>query len=94
MRLAFDEQIFAIQEYGGISRLFAELSKQFTDHPELGVLLEPLRAPVVNRYLLDVPILREALEVDPAGSSYQALARYFSTRRPRASAPSSAARTT
>lgn len=83
MRLAFDEQIFAIQEYGGISRLFAELSKQFVGHPEFGVELEPLRASIVNRYVLDTPQVREYLKVTEAGGTYQALARYFSRRRPR-----------
>ena len=82
MRLAFDEQIFAIQEYGGISRLFAELAKQFVAHPEFGVELEPLRAPIVNRYVLDSPPTMRALEVQEASNSYKALARYFTRRRP------------
>ena len=29
MQLAFDEQIFAIQAYGGISRMFSELARQY-----------------------------------------------------------------
>ena len=29
MRVALDEQIFAIQPYGGISRMFAEIAQQF-----------------------------------------------------------------
>ena len=83
MRLAFDEQIFAIQEYGGISRLFAELAKQYVDHPEIGVELEPLRAPIVNRYVLDSPSTAQALQVEPATNSYRALARYFTRVRPK-----------
>lgn len=83
MRLAFDEQIFAIQEYGGISRLFAELAKQYVAHPEIGVELEPLRAPIVNRYVLDSEATTAALYVEPAANSYRALARYFTRVRPK-----------
>ncbi|MFZ4497748.1 MAG: glycosyltransferase family 4 protein [Candidatus Nanopelagicales bacterium] len=83
MRLAFDEQIFAAQQYGGISRLFAELSKQFLREGSLDVELLPLDAPVVNRYLLDQPYLRDQLKVSDAGSTMAALARYFVRMRPR-----------
>lgn len=83
MRLAFDEQIFAAQHYGGISRLFAELSKQFLSDDSLGVELLPLDAPIVNRYLLDDPLLRQRLRVSEAGSSIAALGRYFTHTRPR-----------
>ena len=85
MRLAFDEQIFAAQHYGGISRLFAELSKQFLREGSLDVELLPLDAPVVNRYLLDDPYLRDQLKVSDAGSTMAALARYFVRMRPRTS---------
>ena len=85
MRLAFDEQIFAAQHYGGISRLFAELSKQFLREGSLEVELLPLDAPVVNRYLLDDPYLRDQLKVSDAGSTMAALARYFVRMRPRTS---------
>jgi glycosyltransferase involved in cell wall biosynthesis len=83
VRLAFDEQIFAAQQYGGISRLFAELSKQFLREGSLDVELLPLDAPVVNRYLLDEPYLRDQLKVSDAGSTMAALARYFVRMRPR-----------
>lgn len=85
MRLAFDEQIFVAQQYGGISRLFAELSKQFLREGSLDVELLPLDAPVVNRYLLDEPYLRDRLKVSDAGSTMAALARYFVRMRPRTS---------
>ena len=49
MRLALAEQIFAIQEYGGISRMFAELARQFVDDPALGVELNGINAPIINR---------------------------------------------
>jgi glycosyltransferase involved in cell wall biosynthesis len=83
VRAAFDEQIFAAQHYGGISRLFAELARQFIANPGLGVDLSELDAPVVNRYLLDDPSLRTRLAVTEAGSSISALARYFTHTRPR-----------
>ncbi|HBJ73696.1 MAG TPA: hypothetical protein DDY88_08355 [Actinobacteria bacterium] len=83
VHLAIDEQIFAIQEYGGISRLFAELAKQYSLNPTFGVELEPLRAPIVNRYILDNPEVVRALEVTTAPNSYRALAHYFTSRRPR-----------
>lgn len=75
-----DEQIFAIQRYGGISRLFYELAKQFTLSPELGVDLLPVSAPIVNRYVIDNPALMSALRTTEANSSVRALAAYFSHR--------------
>ena len=83
MRLAMDEQIFAIQEFGGISRLFAELTKQYSKSGEGDVDLEPMHAPIVNRYILGHPELERALDVWDAGSPWSALGRYFTRRRPR-----------
>ena len=95
MRLAFDEQIFAIQQFGGISRLFAELAKQYagavptetrpTGETHSGVSLEPMHAPIVNRYILGHPELEQALDVWDAGSPWRALGRYFTRRRPNTS---------
>jgi len=73
-----DEQIFAIQPYGGISRLFAELTRQYLTDPELGVDLDPLQAPIVNRYILDDPALTSRLQVRGARNQWMALAWYFS----------------
>ena len=73
-----DEQIFAIQPYGGISRLFAELTRQYLTDPTLGVDLDPLQAPIVNRYILDDPVLTSALQVRGARNQWTALAWYFS----------------
>ena len=81
MRLALDEQIFAIQRYGGISRMFAELARQFSVHAAEGVTLAPLAAPVVNRYVLDDPQLSSALHAHEARNEWMALARYFSRLR-------------
>jgi glycosyltransferase involved in cell wall biosynthesis len=75
-----DEQIFAIQRYGGISRLFYELAKQFTTTPGLGVELLPISAPIVNQYVLDNPDLTSTLQIRPAKNSIRALATYFSHR--------------
>ena len=73
-----DEQIFAIQHYGGISRMFAELARQFVIHSVADVDLEPIDAPIVNRYILDHPELSEPLEARQARNQWTALARYFS----------------
>jgi len=83
VRVAFDEQIFAIQEYGGISRLFAELAKQFTGHPDFGVELEPMHAPIINGYLLGHLDLERDLDVWDAGSTWKSLGRYFTRMRPK-----------
>jgi len=53
IRVMYDEQIFLLQEYGGISRYFTELIKTFHQHPELGI--EPVLSSqnVRNHYLLN-----------------------------------------
>lgn len=38
IRVLYDEQIFLLQQHGGISRYFIELIRQFKSHPELGVI--------------------------------------------------------
>lgn len=81
--MAFDEQIFALQAYGGISRMFAELARQFIDDPDLGVELLPLNAPVINRYLLDNAQLKAHLAVRDAVHEYRSLLRYFMRVQPR-----------
>ncbi len=78
-----DEQIFAVQEYGGISRMFAQLAEQFISQQELEVALEALNAPVINHYILNDPLLRQWLAVRPARSHIEALAYYFLHRRRR-----------
>lgn len=83
MKVAFDEQIFALQAYGGISRMFAELAKQFYGDPELGVELLPLNAPVINRYILDDPVVRTRMAVRDAGHEYTSLLRYIARIQPR-----------
>ena len=76
-----DEQIFAIQPYGGISRLFAELARQFTGGVAPDLELLPIDAPIVCRYVLDDPALSSSLGVREARSEWSALGRYFG--RPR-----------
>jgi len=53
IRVIYDEQIFLLQEHGGISRYFAELIKAFVADPDLGI--EPVLASssVRSDYLLD-----------------------------------------
>ena len=81
MRVALDEQIFAIQAYGGISRMFAELARQFVFDERNDIELLPLKAPVITRYLLDDPQLRGALGIREAKNEWTALARYFTRVR-------------
>jgi glycosyltransferase involved in cell wall biosynthesis len=53
MRIAFDYQIFGFQEYGGVSRYFCELSKEFTK--TLGKDVAIVAPLYVNRYLKSTP---------------------------------------
>jgi len=84
MRIALDEQIFTIQEYGGISRLFFELARQFDRNPEFEVLVTPIRAQIINRYLLQDPQLCAKLQVSKATGKYRALIKYLIRRNSRA----------
>ncbi len=77
VRVAMDEQIFAIQAYGGISRMFAELARQFAEHGVGDVELAPFSAPIMNHYVLDDPLLRRELGATAAHNEWTALARYF-----------------
>ena len=63
--------------------MFAELARQFTADPDIGVELLPLNAPIINRYLLDNANLATHLAVRDAGHEYRALMRYFMRVQPR-----------
>jgi len=78
VRVAMDEQIFAIQSYGGISRLFAELARQFALGVAPEIELLPIHAPIINRYVLDDPRLAHALDVSQARNEWTALVHYLS----------------
>lgn len=79
--MALDEQIFAIQSYGGISRLFYEKASAFVRDRELGINLEPLDAPIINEYVLADDELSAHLGVRRAAGPFSALAHYFTRRR-------------
>lgn len=66
MKVAVDEQIFALQKHGGISRLFYEVMKQYLVNPDLEVDLLPFARPIINDYVLTDSQLRDALK--PTGS--------------------------
>ena len=66
MKVAVDEQIFALQKHGGISRLFYEVMKQYLANPDLEVDLLPFARPIINDYVLTDPQLRHVL--NPTGS--------------------------
>jgi glycosyltransferase involved in cell wall biosynthesis len=82
--LAFDEQIFAVQDYGGISRDFYEQVRVIRSNPSLHVQLQPLRAPIVNKFLLQDSDLAQDLNVWSAHGPYTALARFLTRRRKKA----------
>lgn len=84
MRLAFDEQIFAVQNYGGISRDFYEQARVITQDSSLDVHLEPLQAPIVNEFLLQDTDLARILKVWSARGPYSALAKFLSRGRKKA----------
>lgn len=81
VRVAFDEQIFAIQRHGGISRVFAELARQFVIHSELDVQLQPVAAPLVNEYLLRDRETALALDVRRSRHWAPCIARSLARRR-------------
>jgi glycosyltransferase involved in cell wall biosynthesis len=72
-----DEQIFVVQEFGGISRLFSELAEQYVQNPGMGVALEPLSTSVINHYLLDDSALVNQLRIREARGHNYALLKYF-----------------
>lgn len=84
MRVALDEQIFTIQEYGGISRLFFELARQFESNPDLGVQVTPIQAAIINRYVLQDSELARTLQVTEAKGKYRALLKYLLRKNSRA----------
>ncbi len=52
IRVLYDEQIFLLQEYGGISRYFTELIKAFQSDSNLGIVPLISSRAVTNEYLL------------------------------------------
>ena len=81
MRVAFDEQIFAIQRHGGISRVFAELAREFETDPGHGVQLQPVNAPIVNEYILRDRTTAHRLVVRPGRHWATTIARSMARRR-------------
>lgn len=77
MRVALDEQIFAIQPVGGISRMFSELARQFLDEQPPDVELVPFQTPIVNRYILEDGLMSRSLNARSARNPWTALASYF-----------------
>ena len=53
MRIAYDHQIFDMQQYGGVSRYFVELAKGVSNTPDMSVrVVSPL---YINSYLAAAP---------------------------------------
>jgi glycosyltransferase involved in cell wall biosynthesis len=51
IRVLFDQQIFLLQSFGGISRYFTELIKTYIEHPELGIVPVVESKKTFNRHL-------------------------------------------
>lgn len=81
MRVAFDEQIFAIQRHGGISRVFAELAREFETNPAYDVELQPVNAPILNEYILRDTTTAHKLVVRPGRHWLTTIARSMARRR-------------
>ena len=57
MKVAIDEQIFALQRHGGISRVFYELMSQYRTNPDFNVQVLPFDRPIISEYVIgDVPL--------------------------------------
>ena len=82
MRVAFDEQIFSLQPYGGISRLYFEAAREFLTDTSHGVEIDRMNCPVVNEYVLSDARITTSLGLRRSKSPYRALSHYF-TRPPR-----------
>jgi glycosyltransferase involved in cell wall biosynthesis len=78
-----DEQIFTVQTYGGISRDFVEQIRVMRAASEFDIELSPLRAPIVNEFVLQDPDLTDYLQVRRAPGPYRALAEYWRRSRRR-----------
>jgi glycosyltransferase involved in cell wall biosynthesis len=51
IRVLFDQQIFLLQSFGGISRYFTELIRTYLEHPELGITPVVESKKTFNRHL-------------------------------------------
>jgi len=77
VRVALDEQIFAIQPVGGISRMFSELARKFLEGSPTDIELVPFRTPIVNTYVLEDFKLGMPLQARAARNPWTALGSYF-----------------
>jgi glycosyltransferase involved in cell wall biosynthesis len=72
VRVRYDDQIFVTLRVGGIARYFVELIRQFSDHPELDVMVQRGWRWTRNEHALDAR-LGERLSM-PGGSRRRVLA--------------------
>ena len=73
MKVAIDEQIFALQRHGGISRVFYEMMKQYVDNPNFGVEVLPFDRPIINEYVLTDRALADYLHAVASTSTITGL---------------------
>jgi glycosyltransferase involved in cell wall biosynthesis len=82
----FDEQIFLLQRYGGISRYFTELIKAFELNPDLGITPVLSSRYVINEYLLEeTTSLSPRRLVDPKWATFHLLFQLVLNRKPQQS---------
>jgi glycosyltransferase involved in cell wall biosynthesis len=73
VKVAIDEQIFALQRHGGISRLFYELISQYRNNPEFNIDVLPFDRPIISEYVIgDVP-LRDYLHATASNNTLTGL---------------------
>ena len=73
MKVAIDEQIFALQKHGGISRLFYELMSQYVTNPGFNIDVLPFDRPIINEYVLRDRPLAEFLNAQKSNNTITGL---------------------
>ena len=73
MKVAIDEQIFALQKHGGISRLFFELISQYVNDPNFNIDVLPFDRPIINEYVLTNNQISDYLHAEASHSTIAGL---------------------
>ena len=90
MQVLIDDQIFLMNSRGGISRYFAELIREFREHPEWGVEVLTTVRTAPNQHLRDIDTSVRDIPLPESSLGwkvYKGLARQGSARRERALTP-------
>lgn len=90
MEVLIDDQIFLMNSRGGISRYFAELIREFREHPEWGVDVLTTVHTAPNQHLRDIDTSVRDIPLPESSLGwkvYKGLARMGSARRERSLSP-------